>query len=389
MSSSVAAMRLRRPSVGSLVGLSLIVVVILAGLYVTFVRFTQGLGTVTNLSNQFPWGLWIGFDVLCGVAMAAGGFTITGLVYLGNWKTYKPIIRPTVVTAFLGYMLVAVGLLYDLGRPWNIWHPVIMWNPHSVMFEVAWCVILYSMVLAAEFSPIVFEKLGWRGPLHLVKSITLILVVAGVLLSMLHQSSLGTLFLLVPEKLYPLWYTPMLPILFFVSAVVIGFAMVIFESSVSARLFRRSLERQVVVDVGRFLLVASIIYLAIKIQDIYVRQVGGLVLVPRLETYFFWAEMLLVIVPIIILASVRARTNQRWLFVAATLAILGVILNRFNVSIIGLFASAGRIYVPSVQEVIISVFLVTVGIVAFYFICRYLPVFPESENKDTVPSASP
>jgi Ni/Fe-hydrogenase subunit HybB-like protein len=320
--------------------------------------------------------------------MAAGGFTITGLVYLGNWKTYKPIIRPTVVTAFLGYVLVSAGLMYDLGRPWNIWHPLIMWNPHSVMFEVAWCVMLYSTVLAAEFSPMVFEKLGWKGPLHFIKSVTLVLVVGGVLLSTLHQSSLGTVFLLVPKKLYPLWYTPILPILFFMSAVTIGFAMVILESYLSAKLFRRSLERQVVVDVGRFLLVALVLYLAIKLQDVYARGVGGLILLPRLESYFYWAEMFLVLAPIIILAHGKARMNKHWLFIAAALAILGVILNRFNVSMIGLYASAGAIYVPSGQEVIVSVFLVTAGIIGFYIICRYLPVFPESENHDGAPSPS-
>jgi Ni/Fe-hydrogenase subunit HybB-like protein len=140
------------------------ILIALAGLVVTFVRFTKGIGAVTNLNDTYPWGLWIGFDVLCGVGLAAGGFTVTAIVYLFNLKKFHEIARPAVLTAFLGYILVAVALMYDLGKPWNIWHPIIFWNPHSVMFEVGWCVMLYLTVLALEFSPVVWEKLGWRRP---------------------------------------------------------------------------------------------------------------------------------------------------------------------------------------------------------------------------------
>jgi Ni/Fe-hydrogenase subunit HybB-like protein len=177
------------------------------GAVVTVVRFTQGLGAVTNLSDRFPWGLWIGFDVLCGVGLAAGGFTITAIVYLFNVKRFEPIVRPTVLTAFLGYLLVVVALLFDLGRPWNLWRPLIMWNPSSVMFEIAWCVTLYTTVLALEFSGMVFEKLGWKRAQRIQRGFTIPLVVAGVLLSTLHQSSLGALYLIVPGKLHSLWYT--------------------------------------------------------------------------------------------------------------------------------------------------------------------------------------
>src|SRR5947209_11513609 len=172
-----------------------------AGLYATVLRFTQGLGRATNLNDQFPWGIWIGFDVLCGVMLAAGGFTLTAAVHIFNIKRLRPIVRPTVLTAFLGYVLVCIALIYDLGRPYRIWHPLIMRNPHSVMFEVAYCVMLYTTVLALEFSPIVFEHFGLHKPLRIVKKVMWIFIILGVLLSTLHQSSLGTLYLIMPNKL--------------------------------------------------------------------------------------------------------------------------------------------------------------------------------------------
>ena len=148
---------------------------------VTILRFTQGLGAVTNLSDEFPWGLWIGLDVLCGVGLAAGAFTLTAVVHLFNLHRWEPIVRPTVLTGFLGYLLVIVGLMFDLGQPWRIWHAMIFWNPHSVMFEVAWCVMLYTTVLALEFSPIVFEKLRLEGPRRLIRALTTPLVIAGAM----------------------------------------------------------------------------------------------------------------------------------------------------------------------------------------------------------------
>ena len=182
-------------------------VLMLAGAYSTFVRFYYGLGASTNLSDQFPWGIWIGFDVLCGVGLAAGGFTLAAIVHIFNIKSFHPVVRPAILTAFLGYMLVVVALMFDLGRPYRIWHPIIMWNPRSVMFEVGWCVTLYTTVLALEFSPLVFEKLRLERPLRIIHGIQIPLVIAGVLLSTLHQSSLGSLYLIVPGKLHPLWYT--------------------------------------------------------------------------------------------------------------------------------------------------------------------------------------
>src|ERR1039458_2421139 len=206
-----------------------------AGVYCTFLRFFRGLGASTNLSDQFPWGLWVGFDVLCGVMLAAGGFTLTAAVHIFNIKRLHAIVRPTVLTAFLGYVLVSVALMFDLGRPYRIWHPLIMRNPHSVMFEVAYCVMLYTAVLSLEFAPIVLEHFNLKRPLAILEKISIPIVICGVILSMLHQSSLGTLYLIMPNKLHPLWYSPILPGFFFLSAIAVGLAMTIFESFSTGR----------------------------------------------------------------------------------------------------------------------------------------------------------
>src|ERR1700749_4236537 len=211
------------------------VALVAAGFYATILRFGEGLGRSTNLSDQFPWGIWVGFDVLCGVMLAAGGFTLTAAVHIFNIKRLRPIVRPTVLTAFLGYVLVCVALKFDLGRPYNIWHPLIMRNPHSVMFEVAYCVMLYTSVLALEFSPIVFERFEMEKSLRIIRGVSVPIVILGVLLSTLHQSSLGTVFLIMPNKLHPFWYSPLLPVFFFISAIAVGLAMTIFESSMSAK----------------------------------------------------------------------------------------------------------------------------------------------------------
>src|SRR5690348_18181540 len=187
----------------------MVLIGLLAGAaYATFVRFAEGLGRSTNLNDQFPWGIWIGFDVLCGVMLAAGGFTLTAAVHIFNIKRLEPIVRPTVLTAFLGYSLVCVALMFDLGRPYRIWHPLIMRNPHSVMFEVAYCVMLYTTVLSLEFSPIVLERFNLAKPLKIIRAALIPLVILGVILSTLHQSSLGTVYLIMPEKLHPFWYSP-------------------------------------------------------------------------------------------------------------------------------------------------------------------------------------
>ena len=347
---------------------------------ILLVRYTRGLGAVTNLSDQFPWGLWVGFDVLCGVALAAGGFTITTAVYVLNLKRFRPIVRPTILTAFLGYVLVVVALLFDLGRPWNIWHPLVMWNPRSVMFEVSWCVMLYLTVLALEFSGVVFERLGWGRALRLQQAAAVPLVVAGALLSTLHQSSLGSFYLIVPGKLHVLWYSSLLPLLFLLSAVAAGLAMIIVEARLSARAFGRTLEMPLLTSVGRALFGALSVYGAVRLLDLARLGVIGEAFARTREAAFFQLELALgVVIPMALLASPAMRRNSGRLYAAALMVVAGLVVNRLNVSITGLEGALGGHYVPAAAEVIVTLMLVAVGFAVFALAARHLPIFPAVE----------
>jgi len=352
-----------------------------AGLYSAYLRFTAGLGASTALSDSFPWGLWIGFDVLCGVALAAGGFTISAVVYVFNIDRFKPIIRPAILTAFSGYLLVIVALLFDLGRPYRIWHPLVMWNPRSVMFEVGWCVTLYTIVLALEFSPILLQRLGLQKPLRLIRSTMIPLVMVGVILSTLHQSSLGSLYLIVPHKLHPLWYSPLLPLFFFVSAIGLGCAMTIIESFLSYRAFRKSLEIDLLSDLGKITVVTLSVYLILRLQDLIGRGVLKEAFEPTYEGRMFLAEILLgIVAPIVLLLIPVIRRNHFSLFVAAVLAVLGFIMNRLNVSITGMEGALGH-YFPSWTEISVTSMIVALGFALFATAVKYLPVFPAEDTR--------
>ena len=348
-----------------------------AGVYCTFLRFFRGLGASTNLSDQFPWGLWIGFDVMCGVMLAAGGFTLTAAVEIFNIKRFHSIVRPTILTAFLGYLLVCAALMYDLGLPWNIWHPLIMRNPHSVMFEVAYCVMFYTAVLAMEFSPIVLEHFKLKRALKIIRSLMVVFVILGVLLSTLHQSSLGTLYLIMPNKLHPFWYSPLLPVFFFLSAIAVGLAMTIFESSMSSKYFGRELELPILRDLGRVLVVVLALYGILKFEDLYHRGALGLVMVPGYEQRFFLLEMLLsIFAPLGLLLIPKIRESAQGLYLAAVLTLLGFVTNRLNVTITGVENAVGGRYAPRWTEVVITAMFVALGFAIFGLAAKYLPIFP-------------
>jgi Ni/Fe-hydrogenase subunit HybB-like protein len=354
----------------------------LAGLIAAIVRFSRGLGAATNLSDKFPWGLWVGFDVISGVGLAAGGFTIAAAVYVFHVKRFYPVLKPTILTAFLGYLLVIVGLLFDVGRPDKIYNPLFMGNPHSALFEVAMCVMFYTTVLFFEFSPNLFERLGWSKPKRWIGRVTVPLVILGVVLSTMHQSSLGSLFLIVPQKLYVFWYSASLPLLFYISAIAAGCAMVIFESHLSFRAFGHRLKEDVLADIGRILLVVLVIYLLMKIYDFYTRGVWSEFFVPRMETWLFWLEVLAgVVAPIILLSIRKIRLSTRGLYVAAVCTIFGFLLNRLNVSTTGFVASSGVNYFPSWMEIAITVALVSTGFFIFAMAARYLAIFEHPEAK--------
>src|SRR5512142_461510 len=332
--------------------------ILLSGAYATYLRIRYGLGGSTNLSDQFPWGIWVGFDVMCGVALAAGGFTLVATVHIFNIERYKPVLRPAILTAFLGYVLVVVGLLYDLGRPDRLWHPLVMWNPHSVMFEVAWCVTLYSTVLFLEFIPVVLEKFGFHKPMQWIHRISVPLMILGILLSTLHQSSLGSLFLIVPSKLYPLWYSPLLPVLFYVSAIAVGMAMTIFESWHSSRAFGRALELPLLASMGRVLAVVMSVYLWIRFLDLFHRGAFAVLSQNRIENWLFGLEMALAIVPTVMLYQRSVRLRPGALYACAVMVVFSVIANRLNVGTTGLEAGSGTHYIPKWSEIAVTLSIV-------------------------------
>lgn len=359
----------------------ILLIIFSAGLYAAVVRFAEGLGASTHLTDTFPWGLWIGFDVLCGVMLAAGGFTLTATVYIFHLEKFRAIIRPTILTAFLGYVLVVVALLFDLGRPYNIWHPLVMWNPHSAMFEVAWCVMLYTTVLALEFAPIVFERFRFEHASRVLHAISIPLVILGVILSTLHQSSLGTLYLIVPGKLHPLWYSPLLPVFFFISAVCVGLAMTIFESHMSAKAFGKQLDLSLLAPLGRALLVGLIFYAVIRFEDLYNRGALSYLRHVSYETGLFLVEIVLgLLLPILLLLSQKVRERADGLYLVSVLVLLGFVANRLNVSVTGLEGFAGVHYVPKWTEVAITASIVAAGFVLFGTAVKYLPIFPPTTS---------
>jgi Ni/Fe-hydrogenase subunit HybB-like protein len=368
------------PKIGFTFWKAVFAVIMVAGIYCTYIRFFRGLGASTNLSDQFPWGLWIGFDVMCGVMLAAGGFTLTALVEIFNIKRLHSIVRPAILTAFLGYLLVSAPLMYDLGLPWNIWHPLIMRNPHSVMFEVAYCVMLYTTVLALEFSPIVLEHFNLQRPLRIIRRVMVVFVILGVLLSTLHQSSLGTLYLIMPNKLHPFWYSPLLPVFFFLSAIAVGLAMTIFESSMSSKYFGRELELSILRDLGRGLVVVLALYGILKIEDLYHRGVLHQILVPGYEQRFFLLEIFLsVLAPLGLLLVPKIRNHPQGLYLASVLTLLGFVTNRLNVAITGVESAVGGRYTPKWTEIVITGMFVALGFAIFGAVAKFLPIFPEEK----------
>lgn len=369
--------------------LSLLVVI---GLAVMIIRYLYGLGAMSNLSDGRAWGLWISFDLYCGVALAAGGFTLAGAVYIFKLKKYQPVVRPAVLTAFLGYTLVILALLVDLGQPWYIWHAIINWNIHSPLFEVAICVMTYTVVLALEFSPAVFEGLSkshlpvirsinWHIPLGVIRAIQIPLVIAGVVLSTLHQSSLGSMLLMMPETLHALWYTPILPILFLVSAVAVGPAMVIFESTLSTRIFGHKLDVSVLGGLARVIPYILGLYLVLKVIDLM--AVGELVMIFTAypENLLWWAEIIIgVILPIIFFSFNSVRQSRSAVFWCAVLVIIGLIFNRFNVSMLALDMRPGTVYFPHWMEFAISVGLVADAMLVIWLAYRFLPIAQYDER---------
>jgi len=350
-------------------------------------RFLFGLGATTNLTDTTPWGLWISFDVFSGVALAAGGFVITAIVYILKRDEFQPLVKPAVLTAFLGYVAVIIGLMFDLGLPWNIWHMIVFWNPHSPLFEVGWCVMLYTTVLLLEFSPVPLEKTSRYAKVReFLMKFRFPLVLLGIMLSTLHQSSLGSLFLIMPFKLYPLWYSNILPILFFVSAVGLGFAMITLESLISSYLYKRKNETDIL---SKFLKIAFWVlglYFVIRITDIIISDKVALIFSGTWESVLFILELLIsVIIPMILFGIGKIRRHPIGQWIGSSLVVFGFVFNRINISGLTMLRVTGDSYIPSWMEVAVSAGVVSIAVLIFLYSIEKFNVWkvpPKDPNAD-------
>jgi Ni/Fe-hydrogenase subunit HybB-like protein len=358
-----------------------------SGFVVGMARLIYGLGATTALTDNTSWGIWIGFDVMGGVALAAGGFVIAGMVYIFHLKAYQPLLRSTVLTAFLGYVAVVIGLTIDIGRPWMIWSPTINWQIHSPLFEVAWCVMLYTTVLALEFSPTFFEKFPSASRLfQLLKRMTIPLVILGIMLSSMHQSTLGTLLVIMPFRVDPLWYTPWLPLLFFVSAGGLGLAMVISESMVSGWLFHRELERPLLCRIARGLQYVLALYLILVLANLASYGKLPLLFNGSWESILYWVELTLsAIAPAVLLSFRRVSSSPVGLGASAGMVVLGFVLNRINLAIVSMIPATGSSYFPSWMEIAVSLGVVSAAALIFFFFVEHFRVYehlPFREPRD-------
>ena len=343
-------------------------------------RFAAGLGATTNLSQTQPWGLWIGFDMMTGIALAAGGFTIGAAVEIFGLEEYHAIERPAILTGFLGYLMAVFGLIADLGKPWNMVLVTVSNGTQSVLFEVAWCVMCYTSVLALEFAVPFFEWLGWERFYRPLKKTLLALTVLSVMFSTMHQSALGSLFIIAPGKLHPLWYSQSMFVFFFVSAVIAGISMVIVESTISHKVFASMFEGQHVdvdkltIGLGKAGAVVMFAYFFLKLQGVIdnhaVSEIGK-------GFYGKWwlVEMLgFVLLPSLLYAWGARNRRAQPVRVAAAIAVVGIIVNRLNISLVAYNYNQAVRYWPSWMEVWVSVTLVLAGVLAFRWIVNRMPV---------------
>lgn len=360
--------------------------IVITGFILTILRFTGGLSAVTNLSDNNPWGIWIGFDLLTGVALAAGGYVTSAAVYIFGLKRYHSAVRPAVLTGFLGYALVVLALHYDVGRPWRLPYPfVVQPGTTSLLFEVGACVALYLSVLFLEYSPAALEWLGLKRARNLAVKLTMVLTFFGVILSTLHQSSLGALYLIAPSKLHPLWYSSYLPLYFFVSSIIAGLSMVIFESTLSHRYFHGKMDQTyldehdpVTLGFGKAASLVLAGYFVIKVVGVSLDNEWHLMGTGYGQ--WFLVEIIGFIVMPCFLYAVGVRDKNlkliRW---TAVWTVFGIMVNRLNVSMIAFnyHLPSSQRYVPHWMEIGITLFIVTVGVLVFRFIVTRMPIFYE------------
>jgi len=362
--------------------------IILLGVTLIIIRFWKGLGSVTNLTQEVPWGLWIGFDVVTGVAFAGGAYVLTFMVYILNMKKYKSIVRVTVLNGFLAYVFYAGALLLDLGRPWNVINPIIGNNfgVNSVLFLVAWHFLLYMIAQLIEFSPAIAEWLGAKRIHKILSGMTIAAVIFGITLSTLHQSGLGALYLMAKEKIHPLWYSEFIPIMFFVSSIFAGLSMVIFEGSISHNVFQKQINEKdhkarpgIILGLSKICAGTMFAYFFLQVLVFIHNRHWDLLNTPM--GYWYLLEMFgFVLLPMILFYFSYRRNNILLVRVAAILTILGIILNRLNVTVIGFRWDAAIHYIPSWMEVVVTLTVLFTEIWIFRWVINRMPVLRDSPS---------
>ncbi|MDP1653125.1 MAG: Ni/Fe-hydrogenase cytochrome b subunit [Rhodocyclaceae bacterium] len=348
---------------------------------IVLVRLFYGLGSVTALNDGYPWGIWIVVDVMIGSAFACGGFAVALLVYIFNKGEYHPLVRPALLASLLGYTLAGAAVIVDLGRWWNVWN--MYWpgsvNPNSVMFEVALCITLYVMVMWIEFAPTFFEKFGMDAAKRKLSKVMFILIALGTLLPMMHQSSLGTLWVVLGEQVHPLWQTPLVPLLFLLTAIIMGYAVVLFESCVASSAYRRSIEMNLLTPLAKVMLGLVAAYIAVRLGDLLWRGALELAFGLTLEAVMFWLEMACFVAPFLVIGTAVQRRNPARLFSAGILLLLGGSLLRLNGFLIGYNTGGGYQYFPSLTEVLVTVGMFAIEVLGYIIITRRFPVLPREE----------
>ncbi len=361
-----------------------LIVVLIFGLILAVYRMLFGLGAATNLNDLWPWGFWIGMDVLGGVAMAAGGFVIAGAVYILNWKKYKPIVRPAILNAFFGYLLAALAIFLDIGQSFRIWHPMVMWQVNSIMFIVAIHVVLYTTTLAIESSPMIFERFGMKRALSIINKVMVPVVLFGVLLSTLHQSSLGAVYLILPTKLSPLWYTSLLPYMFLISAIFLALNMVSFETILSERFLKHKAPRDILYGLAKGSLIVGGIYFIMKAYQLLSGPGIQAAFAGTVTSNMYLLEMIIgLVIPLVLLSMKKIRERINSLLAINILVIIGIVLNRLNVAIFGLSeytSRAGADYFPSWMEFGVTAGFIAFAILGFKVCAKYLNLFPETQH---------
>lgn len=345
------------------------------GLGVAVYRWIAGLGATTNLSDGRGWGLWISFDMMSGIGLAAGAFTVAAVVYIFNLKQFYPIVRPAILTGFISYVLAAFTLLVDLGQPQRIWHLIIYWNVHSPLFEIGWCVMAYTTVLALEFSPILFEALGWKVPLKFIRAITIPLIIAGITLSTMHQSTLGTMLTILPYRIHPLWYSQLMPFYFYLTAIAAGLAMTVFESYHSARTYGFGFELKLLSRLTKIIPYVLGLYLLLRLGELFITGRYTYLLQGGAPTLMWFVEIIGGgVIPLLFFSDPKTRSDPNGIVWAAFFTMGGLILNRVNSALIFM---DGSFYMPSWSELAVTIGLTCLGVIMFDAAVRLLPLFPE------------